>query len=119
MKNSSNQSQARAFLNWWIMKDVQKQGMLLFDQFPIYSSMYSDKQLATFVKKSDGQDSYAIYGKQFDYAQARPNFNGYVDASQKLQVQLHKVYLGQESPQKAMDTAAQQMQAASGGGNNP
>ncbi len=119
MKTSANQSQAKAFLNWWIMKDVQKQGMLLFDQFPIYSSMYSDKQLAAFVKKSDGQDSFAIYGKQFDYAQARPNFNGYVDASQKLQVQLHKAFLGQESPQKAMDTAAQEMQAASGGGNNP
>lgn len=119
MKSSQNQDKAKAFLNWWITKNAQKQGMLLFDQFPIYSSMYTDRQLAAFVKKTDGQDSFAIYGAQFNYAQARPNFNGYVDASQKLQVQLHKVYLGQETAQKAMDTAAAQMQAASGGGNNP
>jgi ABC-type glycerol-3-phosphate transport system substrate-binding protein len=93
--------------------------MLQFDQFPIYSAMYDDPQLRALVKKADGQDDFAIYGEQFDYAQARPNFPGYVDASQRLQVQLHKAFLGQESVQKALDTAAQQMKQASGGGNNP
>ena len=62
---------------------------------------------------------FATYGKQFDYAQARPNFSGYVGASQRLQVHLHKAFLGQESPQKAMDAAVQEIKASTGGGNNP
>lgn len=119
MKSSQHQTEAKAFINWWVTKNAQKQGMLQFDQFPIYSAMYDDPQLRALVKKADGQDDFAIYGQQFDYAQARPNFPGYVDASQRLQVQLHKAFLGQESVHKALDTAAQQMKQASGGGNNP
>lgn len=119
MKSSLNQTAAKAFLNWWVKKSAQKVGMLQFDQFPIYNAMYSDADLRALVKKADGQDDFAIYGQQFSYAQARPNFSGYVDASHRLQVQLHKAFLGQESPQKALDTAAAQMRAASGGGNNP
>ncbi len=119
MKSSQHQNEAKAFLNWWVTKNAQKTAMIQFDQFPIYSSMYSDPQLSALVKKADGQNDFAIYGQQFDYAQARPNFPGYVDASHRLQVQLHKAFLGSESIQKALDTAAAQMKAASGGGNNP
>jgi multiple sugar transport system substrate-binding protein len=119
MKTSQNQTAAKAFLNWWISTKAQKLGMLEFDQFPIYSSMYSDPQLRRLVAKADGVDDFAIYGAQFNYAQARPNFPGYLDASQKLQVHLHKAFLGSETPQKALDAAAAQMRAASGGGNNP
>jgi ABC-type glycerol-3-phosphate transport system substrate-binding protein len=71
------------------------------------------------VAKADGQDDFAVYGQQFDYAQARPNFPGYLDASLRLQVQLHKAFLGQESPKKALDTAAAEMKSSTGGGNNP
>ena len=49
----------------------------------------------------------------------QPASAGYLDASQKLQVHLHKAFLGSETPQKALDAAAAQMRAASGGGNNP
>ncbi len=119
MKTSQNLAAAKAFLNWWVTKSAQQQGMLLFDQFPIYSAMYDDPSLRQFVKKSDGVDDFAIYGKQFDYAQARPNFPGYVGASQRLQVHLHKAFLGQETPQKALDAAVAEMKASTGGGNNP
>jgi multiple sugar transport system substrate-binding protein len=119
MKTSQHQREAKAFLNWYVTKSAQKQGMLLFDQPPIYSSMYNDPTLRKLVAKSDGQDDFPVYGHQYDYAQARPNFPGYLDASLRLQVQLHKAFLGQESPKKALDTAAAQMRAASGGGNNP
>ena len=119
MKTSQNQAAAKAFLNWWVSTKAQKLGMLEFDQFPIYSSMYSDPQLRRLVAKADGVDDFAVYGAQFNYAQARPNFPGYLDASQKLQVHLHKAFLGSETPQKALDAAAAQMRAASGGGNNP
>jgi multiple sugar transport system substrate-binding protein len=119
MKTSQNQAAAKAFLNWWVSTKVQKLGMLEFDQFPIYSSMYSDPQLRRLVAKADGVDDFAVYGAQFNYAQARPNFPGYLDASQKLQVHLHKAFLGSETPQKALDAAAAEMKAASSGGNNP
>jgi multiple sugar transport system substrate-binding protein len=119
MKTSQNQAAAKAFLNWWVTTKAQKLGMLQFDQFPIYSAMYTDPQLRRLVAKADGVDDFAVYGAQFNYAQARPNFPGYLDASQKLQVHLHKAFLGSETPQKALDAAAAEMKAASSGGNNP
>jgi multiple sugar transport system substrate-binding protein len=119
MRTSQHQREAKAFLNWYVTTSAQKDQMLRFDYFPIYSSMYSDPTLRRLVAKADGVDDFAVYGQQFDYAQARPNFPGYLDASLRLQVQLHKAFLGQESPKKALDTAAAQMRAASGGGNNP
>ena len=119
MKTSQNQAAAKAFLNWWVTTKAQKLAMLQFDVFPIYSSMYSDPQLRRLVAKADGVDDFAVYGAQFNYAQARPNFPGYLDASQKLQVHLHKAFLGSETPQKALDAAAAEMKAASSGGNNP
>jgi multiple sugar transport system substrate-binding protein len=119
MKSSQHQREAKAFLNWWVQKNTQKQGMLRFDVFPIYSAMYTDPELRALTKKADGVNDFAIYGAQFNYAQARPNFPGYLDASQKLQVHLHKAFLGSETPQKALNAAAAEMRAASGGGNNP
>ena len=120
MKSSPNQAQAKAFLNWWVQVKTQKTAMQLFDQYPIYSSLYGDSALRKVVAQVDKQDDFAVYGQQFNYAQARPNFPGYLDASQRLQVQLHKAFLGQESAQKALDTAAQQMKSGGGsGGNNP
>ncbi len=118
MKASPHQAQAKAFLNWWVQVNNQKSMMQIFDQYPIYSSLYADPSLRKIVASADKQDDFAIYGQQFNYAQARPNFPGYLDASQRLQVQLHKTFLGQESAQKALDTAAQQMKSG-GGGNNP
>lgn len=119
MKASSNQTQAKAFLNWWVTTRAQREGMLRFDVYPIYSALYSDPALRQLVAKADGVDDFAIYGGQFNYAQARPNFPGYLDASTRLQVHLHKAFLGEESPQQALDAAAAEMQKATGGGNNP
>ncbi len=119
MKSSPNQAAAKAFLNWQLTVEAQRGQTIDFDYLPIFTEMYSDPSLRALIKKTDGQDTFATYGAQFGYSQARPNFNGYVDASHKLQVQLHEVFLGKASPQKAMDIAAQEMQAASGGGNNP
>jgi multiple sugar transport system substrate-binding protein len=119
MRTSQHQREAKAFLNWYVTTSAQKDQMLRFDYFPIYSSMYGDPTLRRLVAKADGQDDFAVYGQQFDYAQARPNFPGYLDASLRLQVQLHKAFLGQESPKKALDTAAAEMKSSTGGGNNP
>lgn len=119
MKSSLHQAEAKAFLNWWVQRGTQKQGMLRFDVFPIYSAMYTDPDLRQLTKKADGQDDFAVYGAQFDYAQARPNFPGYTDASTRLQVHLHKAFLGSEPPGKALDAAAAEMGAVSGGGSNP
>jgi ABC-type glycerol-3-phosphate transport system substrate-binding protein len=119
MKASPNVPQAKAFINWWISAKSQINGMAQFDQFPIYSSLYTNPGLAKIVKAGDGQDDFAVYGKQFDYAQARPNFPGYLDASQRLQVHLHKAFQGSESPQTALNNAVSEMKHATGGGNNP
>jgi multiple sugar transport system substrate-binding protein len=119
MKASPNLTQAKAFLNWWITVKAQTVAMQVFDQFPIYSSLYADPVLRKLTAAGDGQDDFAIYGQQFNYAQARPNFPGYLDASQRLQAQLQKAFLGQETPQKALDTAVAQMTQATGNGNNP
>jgi multiple sugar transport system substrate-binding protein len=119
MKASPNLTQAKAFINWWITVKAQTVAMQVFDQFPIYSSLYSDPTLRKLTAAGDGQDDFAVYGQQFNYAQARPNFPGYLDASQRLQAQLQKAFLGQETPQKALDTAVAQMTKSSGGGNNP
>ena len=119
MKASPHQTQAKAFINWWVQVNNQKSMMQIFDQYPIYSSLYADSSLRKLVASADKQDDFAIYGQQFNYAQSRPNFPGYLDASQRLQVQLHKTFLGQESAQKALDTAAQQMKSGGGNGNNP
>ncbi len=119
MKASPNVTQAKAFINWWITVKAQTGGMQIFDQFPIYSSLYSDPGLRKLVASGDGQDDFAVYGQQFSFAQARPNFPGYLDASQRLQVHLHKAFLGQETPQKALDNAVAEMKQATGGGNNP
>ncbi len=119
MKTSKNQAAAKAFVNWQCTTAAQKEQMVRFDYLPIFSDMYDDPALRTLTKKADGQDDFSIYGAQFAYAQSRPNFNGYVEASHKLQVQLQEALLGHTSAQAAMDTAAQQMGSASGGGNNP
>jgi len=119
MKASPNPTQAKAFINWWITMKSQIVAMEVFDQFPIYSSLYANPQLRKLVAAADGQDDFAIYGQQFDFAQARPNFPGYLDASQRLQVHLHKAFLGQETPQKALDNAVSEMKQATGSGNNP
>ncbi|MDB5059664.1 MAG: putative sugar transporter, periplasmic component [Chloroflexi bacterium] len=119
MKASPNVAQAKAFINWWISAKSQIQGMAQFDQFPIYSSLYGDPSLAKVVKAGDVVDDFAVYGKQFDYAQARPNFPGYLDASTRLQVHLHKAFLGSESLQAALNNAVADMQHSTGGGNNP
>ncbi len=119
MKTSPNVTEAKAFLNWWVSVKTQQGAMLNFDAYPIYSSLYTDSALRRLVADGDKQDDFAIYGQQFNYAQARPNFPGYLDASQRLQVQLHKAFLGQETPRKALDTAAAQMKSSTGGGNNP
>lgn len=119
MKAAPNVAQAKAFINWWITVKAQVVGMQVFDQFPIYSELYSDPGLRKLVAQGDGQDDFAIYGQQFDYAQARPNFPGYLDASQRLQVHLHKAFLGQESPQTALNNAVSEMTKATGNGNNP
>lgn len=118
MKTSQHQAEAKAFLNWWVTKKIQVQFMQTFDQYPIYSSLYSDATLRKLVAQGDGQDDFAVYGQQFDYAQARPNFAGYLDASHRLQVHLHKAFEGSESPQKALDAAVAEMKGGSGG-NNP
>jgi multiple sugar transport system substrate-binding protein len=119
MKASPNVTQAKAFINWWISAKSQINGMAQFDQFPIYSSLYTDASLAKIVKAGDGVDDFAVYGKQFSYAQARPNFPGYLAASQKLQVHLQKAFQGSESPQTAMNNAVSDMQHVTGGGGNP
>lgn len=119
MKTSKHKAQARAFLNWSVMVGTQKQAMVTFDQPPIYSSLYHDQTLRKVVKTSDGIDDFAVYGAQFNYAQPRPNFPGYLDASHRLQVQLHKAFLGKEAIAKALQNAADEMRAASHGGNNP
>ena len=79
MKASKHIPEAKAFVNWWVGKAAQKQAMLFNDQFPIYSAMYSDPQLRKLVQTADGADDFAIYGQQFDYSQARPNFPGYLE----------------------------------------
>jgi ABC-type glycerol-3-phosphate transport system substrate-binding protein len=120
MKASPNQAQAKAFLNWQLTVDAQREQMDRFDYLPIFTAMYSDPQLRQLTTKTDGgQDDYAIYGAQFAYSQARPNFAGYVSASHQLQVQLQKGMQGSTGVQQALDTAAAEMKAASSGGNNP
>jgi len=119
MKGSRHQAEAKAFLNWWISTAAQKQGMLQFDQYPIYTSLYTDPSLRKLVAQSDGVDDFPIYGQQFAFAQPRPNFPGYLDASKRLQIHLQKALLGQETPQQALNAAAVEMKAASTGGNNP
>jgi len=118
MKTSPNQARAKAFLNWFITTTTQKTVMAQFDAYPIYSALYTDPSLRRLTMQADKQDDFAIYGQQFNYAQARPNFPGYLDASTRLQVHLHKAFLGQETPQQALDAAAREMKS-SGGGNNP
>jgi len=119
MKASPNQKQAKAFINWWITTKTQVETMKRFDAFPIYSSLYSDPSLRQQVAKGDGQDDFAVYGQQFSYAQARPNFPGYLAASTRLQVRLHKAFLGQQTPQQALNDAVADMKASTGSGNNP
>lgn len=119
MKGSRHQAEAKAFLTWWIGTAAQKQGMLLFDQYPIYRALYTDPALRQLVAQADGVDDFPLYGEQFAYAQPRPNFPGYLDASKRLQVHLHKALLGQETPQHALDAAVAEMKTAAGGGNNP
>ncbi len=119
MKSSTHQTEAKAFLNWWVSRSAQKQGMVMFDQFPIYSSMYADPELRQLAKKADGVDDFALYGEQFNYAQARPNFPGYLAASGRLQANLQKGLLGQETARKAIDAAAAEMKTAVGSGSNP
>jgi multiple sugar transport system substrate-binding protein len=119
MKASPNVTQAKAFINWWISAKSQINGMAIFDQFPIYSALYTDPRLAKIVKAGDGVDDFAVYGAQFNYAQARPSFPGYLDASMRLQVHLQKAFQGSESPQTALNNAVTEMLHAAGGGNNP
>jgi len=120
MKVSPNQTQAKAFINWWISTKTQIGMTQNFDLLPIYSSLYTDPGLRALSRKTDGQDTFPTYGAQFSYAQPRPNFPGYVDASNRLQVHLHKAFLGQETPQKALDNAVAEMKAGgASGGNNP
>ncbi len=119
MKSSQQQAAAKAFVNWQVGTQAQKGAMLNFDQPPVYREMYTDTALRRLTQRTDGQDDFAIYGQQFIYAQPRPNFPGYLDASKRLQVHLHKAFLGQETAQQALDAAVAEMKAASGGGNNP
>ncbi len=119
MKTSPNQAQAKAFINWFITTKTQKSLMATFDQYPIYSALYTDPSLRQLTAQADKQDDFAVYGEQFNYAQARPNFPGYLDASKRLQVHLHKAFLGQETPQQALDAAAHEMTSSGGNGNNP
>jgi multiple sugar transport system substrate-binding protein len=119
MKASQNQTAARAFLNWFATVNAQKQQTLRFDWPPIYASLYNDAELRALTMKADGVDDFPIYGEQFAYAQPRPNFPGYLDASQRLQVHLHSAFLGSESPQAALNAAASEMSAVTSGGNNP
>lgn len=120
MKASKHIPEAKAFVNWQVGKAAQKQAMLINDQFPVYNAMYGDTQLRKLVQSTDHADTFATYGQQFAYSQARPNFPGYLDASARLQVHLHKAFLGQETPQKALDNAAAEMTKATGnGGSNP
>jgi ABC-type glycerol-3-phosphate transport system substrate-binding protein len=119
MKSSKNQTEAKAFLNWISQAKQQKESMLRFAQPPIYKAQYNDPTLRALVKKTDGLDDFPTYGQQFNYAQARPNFSGYLDASHRLQVQLHKVFLGDASSAKALKAAADEMRNATHSGNNP
>jgi ABC-type glycerol-3-phosphate transport system substrate-binding protein len=119
MKASQHQTEAKAFINWWISRKTQVLCMRTFDQYPIYSSLYTDPALRKIVANADGQDDFAIYGQQFGYAQARPNFPGYLAASERLQVHLQKAFQGAETPQQALDAAVKEMTSSTGGGNNP
>jgi multiple sugar transport system substrate-binding protein len=119
MKSSVHQAAAKAFLNWYVSLKAQKEQALRFNYPPIYSALYTDPTLRRLIQHADGVDDFPIYGEQFDYSQPRPNFPGYLDASQRLQVHLHRAFLGSETPQKALDAAAAEMKAATGGGNNP
>jgi multiple sugar transport system substrate-binding protein len=119
MKASPHQAQAKAFINWWITMKAQTVAMQVFDQFPIYSSLYANPGLRKLVAQGDGQDDFATYGQQFNFAQARPNFPGYLNASHLLQVRIHKALLGQQTPQQALNSAVADMKAASGNNNNP
>ena len=119
MKASPNQAAAKAFLNWQLGVASQKRAMTLFGQYPIYPALYADATLRKGVQASEKQDSFPVYGSQFSYAQARPNFPGYLAASDKLQVHLQKALQGSESPKQALDAAVAEMKAATGGGNNP
>ena len=65
------------------------------------------------------EDLLGVGVEGFAYAQARPNFPGYLDASTRLQVHLHKAFLGSESIQAALNNAVADMQHSTGGGNNP
>ena len=119
MKASQHQTEAKAFINWWIARKTQILCMKTFDQYPIYSTLYTDPGLRKIVAQADGQDDFAVYGQQFNFAQARPNFPGYLAASQRLQVHLQKALQGAESPQQALDAAVKEMTGSTGGGNNP
>ncbi len=119
MKSSQQQTAAKAFLNWQVGMQAQKEAMLRFDQPPVYREMYGDPDLRRLIKRTDGQDDFATYGQQFNYAQPRPNFPGYLEASTRLQVHLHKAFLGSEIPQRALDAAAAEMKSSGGNGNNP
>jgi multiple sugar transport system substrate-binding protein len=119
MKSSQQQTAAKAFLNWQVGMQAQKEAMLRFDQPPVYREMYGDPDLRRLIKRTDGQDDFATYGQQFNYAQPRPNFPGYLEASTRLQVHLHKAFLGSETPQRALDAAAAEMKSSGGNGNNP
>jgi multiple sugar transport system substrate-binding protein len=119
MKASQHQTEAKAFINWWISVKTQVLCMKNFDQYPIYSALYTDPTLSKIVAQGDGQHDFAVYGAQFNYAQARPNFPGYLAASERLQVHIQKALQGAETPQQALDAAVKEMTSSTGGGNNP
>jgi multiple sugar transport system substrate-binding protein len=73
MKSSLHQTEAKAFLNWYVTARVQKEQALRFNYPPIYGALYTDPTLRRLTQHADGVDDFPIYGEQFAYAQPRPN----------------------------------------------
>ncbi|WEG10765.1 sugar ABC transporter substrate-binding protein [Pullulanibacillus sp. KACC 23026] len=108
LQSSQHKQAALEFLEFIASNDYQYPEFKENGQYPTIQADYSDPKF----KAADPTNTMGPIENQFNYAFNRPNAPGYVNWSDILSADLHKVIMGQMTPKAGLDDANSQIEQA-------
>lgn len=94
--NSDSPELAMEFLQYLTTYDKQLKALELQQNMPIYTDMYSDREVL------EDYPHFRDFGAQFEYAHFRPVLPWYTEWSLQAQIEIQKALTGAKSPEAAI-----------------